>query len=70
MKHLRTFKENSLTSIHRFAGKGESSIDHTFHYGNLTHLGFDDPHATDVAADSYHRYKEDVAAAAELKVRQ
>lgn len=44
-------------------------VDFTMHSGKLQQIGFKDPHLHDVAADSYHRYKEDVQAAVKLKVR-
>ncbi|KAK3927776.1 Sodium-independent sulfate anion transporter [Frankliniella fusca] len=47
-------------------GKKESASDHVLHLGKLGSLGFTDPHQHDVAADSYHRYKEDVAMAKQL----
>ncbi|KAE8746830.1 hypothetical protein FOCC_FOCC006468, partial [Frankliniella occidentalis] len=49
-------------------GKAESNMDHLFHLGRLSPMGATDPHAHDVAADSYHRYKEDIKMAAALKV--
>ncbi|KAE8740869.1 hypothetical protein FOCC_FOCC013615 [Frankliniella occidentalis] len=49
-------------------GKAESNLDHLFHLGRLSLMGATDPHAHDVAADSYHRYKEDIKMAAALKV--
>ncbi|KAE8738495.1 hypothetical protein FOCC_FOCC016019 [Frankliniella occidentalis] len=47
-------------------GKKESSPDHLLHTGKLAHLGFQDPHQHDVAADSYHRYMDDVKMAKAL----
>lgn len=45
-------------------GKGESVLDHVYHSRDLAGVVAN----ADVAADSYHRFKEDVAAARELKV--
>ncbi|XP_034256691.1 putative beta-glucosidase 6 [Thrips palmi] len=50
-------------------GKAESAADHLFRTGNLTSMGVTDPHLQDRAADSYHRYKEDIRMAAELKLK-
>lgn len=51
-------------------GKGESAADHLLHTGKLTKMGFsNDSHQHDTAADSYHRYKEDVHAAAALGLK-
>ncbi|XP_052123557.1 uncharacterized protein LOC113214837 [Frankliniella occidentalis] len=50
-------------------GKAESNMDHLFHLGRLSPMGATDPHAHDVAADSYHRYKEDIKMAAALKLQ-
>lgn len=50
------------------SGKGESAADYVLHLGKLSAFGYGDPHDHDVAADSYHRYKEDIAAAVQLKV--
>ncbi|KAK3925415.1 Vicianin hydrolase [Frankliniella fusca] len=47
-------------------GKVESAADHLMHLGRLGPFQHGDPHLHDVAADSYHRYKEDVAMAKEL----
>ncbi|KAK3907573.1 Cyanidin 3-O-glucoside 7-O-glucosyltransferase (acyl-glucose) [Frankliniella fusca] len=49
-------------------GKSESNLDYLFHLGKLSSMGVTDPHAHDVAADSYHKYKEDISLAAALKV--
>ncbi|XP_034249356.1 myrosinase 1-like [Thrips palmi] len=51
-------------------GKGESAADHLLHIGKLSAFGFgNDSREHDVAADSYHRYKEDVRAAAQLGLK-
>ncbi|XP_034237899.1 myrosinase 1-like [Thrips palmi] len=50
-------------------GKGESAVDHLLHSGKLAAFGLNDSHPHDVAADSYHRYKEDVQAAASLGLK-
>ncbi|KAK3922686.1 Beta-glucosidase 3, partial [Frankliniella fusca] len=49
-------------------GKSESVLDYILHTGRLESAGFQAAHEHDRGADSYHRYKEDVAKAAELKV--
>lgn len=49
------------------SGKAESAADYVLHLGKLGPLGFSNPHEHDVAADSYNRYKEDIAMAAKLK---
>lgn len=49
------------------SGKAESAADHVIHSGKLVDFPRD-IHAHDVGANSYHRYKEDVAMAAKLKV--
>ncbi|KAE8738496.1 hypothetical protein FOCC_FOCC016020 [Frankliniella occidentalis] len=41
-------------------GKLESACDHLLHTGKLASLGYPDPNLHDVAADSYHRYKDDL----------
>ncbi|XP_034235670.1 avenacosidase 1-like [Thrips palmi] len=50
------------------SGKAESAADHVLHLGRLSSMGFGDPHGHDVAANSYYRYKEDIAMAKELKL--
>lgn len=50
-------------------GKSESAVDHALHSGKLGVLGYADSHLQDKAADSYHRFKEDVKAASELKLQ-
>ncbi|XP_026276465.1 uncharacterized protein LOC113205169 isoform X2 [Frankliniella occidentalis] len=50
-------------------GKGESLIDYVFHTGKLESHGFQAAHTHDGGADSYHRYKDDVAMAAKLKLQ-
>ena len=51
------------------AGKAESVTDHLLKSKVLAALGFGDGNqAQTVAADSYHRYLDDVKAAADLKV--
>lgn len=45
-------------------GKAESAADHVIMFGNLSSY----PVTHEVAADSYHRFKEDVDMAAQLKV--
>ncbi|KAK3923913.1 Cyanidin 3-O-glucoside 7-O-glucosyltransferase (acyl-glucose), partial [Frankliniella fusca] len=47
-------------------GKAESTVDYVFHTGKLETQGFQDAHTHDRGADSYHRYKDDVAMAAKL----
>ncbi|XP_052130851.1 uncharacterized protein LOC113205641 isoform X2 [Frankliniella occidentalis] len=47
-------------------GKLESACDHLLHTGKLASLGYPDPNLHDVAADSYHRYKDDVKMAKAL----
>lgn len=51
------------------SGKGESAADHVMHLGKLAALQFGDPHAHDRAANSYQMFREDVAKAAELKLK-
>lgn len=46
------------------AGKGENVFDFYYHKQGMNNLS-----SGDVAADSYNRYKEDIALAAEMKVR-
>ncbi|KAE8742179.1 hypothetical protein FOCC_FOCC012265 [Frankliniella occidentalis] len=48
-------------------GKSESMVDHVLHTGRLGKLGFKNTNDSDTAADSYHRYKEDIAIAKQLK---
>ncbi|KAK3913500.1 hypothetical protein KUF71_022957, partial [Frankliniella fusca] len=50
-------------------GKAESNLDYLVHLDKLSSLGVLDPHSIDIAADSYHRYKEDVQMAARLKLK-
>ncbi|XP_026276466.1 myrosinase 1-like [Frankliniella occidentalis] len=50
-------------------GKGESMVDYLLHSGKLGPDGFSAPHLHDRGADSYHRYKDDVAMAAKLKLQ-
>ncbi|KAE8743384.1 hypothetical protein FOCC_FOCC011037 [Frankliniella occidentalis] len=47
-------------------GKAESAADHVLHLGKL---GMKNPHAHDVAADSYHKFREDIRMAALLKLK-
>ncbi|KAK3910776.1 Myrosinase 1, partial [Frankliniella fusca] len=48
-------------------GKSESMVDHVLHTGRLGSLGYKNANDSDNAADSYHRYREDIAIAARLK---
>ncbi|XP_034245357.1 myrosinase 1-like [Thrips palmi] len=48
-------------------GRGESAADHLLHEGKLFPGG--PQHAHDQAADSYHRYKDDIAMAVALKLK-
>ncbi|XP_026290776.1 myrosinase 1-like [Frankliniella occidentalis] len=50
-------------------GKAESSVDYLIHQDRLSSLGLTNPHGTDIAANSYHRFKEDVKMAARLKLK-
>lgn len=57
----------TATPLRFRAGRGESAADHLLHEGKLFPGG--PQHAHDRAADSYHRYKDDIAMAAQLKVK-
>ncbi|KAE8747060.1 hypothetical protein FOCC_FOCC006198, partial [Frankliniella occidentalis] len=47
-------------------GKSESMVDHVLHTGRLGTLGYKNANDSDNAADSYHRFKEDIAIAKQL----
>ncbi|XP_026287983.2 myrosinase 1 [Frankliniella occidentalis] len=50
-------------------GKSESMVDHVLHTGRLGTLGYKNANDSDNAADSYHRFKEDIAIAKQLKLQ-
>ncbi|XP_034247964.1 myrosinase 1-like [Thrips palmi] len=50
-------------------GKAESMVDFAIHSGRLGPMGFNHTNLHDRAADSYHRFQEDVKVAADLKLQ-